>query len=92
MAVYVDNASIVFKGKPRHHLTADTLEELHGFCERVGIKRCWFHNARRHPHYDVTDVQREAAIEAGAVAVSARDLMLKARALAPSPGSSEAGS
>lgn len=85
MAVYVDNAGIVFKGKPRHHLTADSLEELHAFCERVGIKRCWFHNTKRHPHYDVTDAQREAAIEAGAVAVSARDLMLKAKALAPAP-------
>ncbi len=86
MAVYVDNAGIMFMGKPRHHLAADTLEELHAFCEQIGVKRCWFHNAKRHPHYDVTCAQREAAIAAGAVAVTSRELVALRR------GSSEAGS
>ena len=72
--VYVDDAGILWRGKPRHHMTADSLEELHGFSQRIGIKRCWFHQGR-HPHYDVTDVQRDQAIEAGAHPVDQRTLV-----------------
>lgn len=90
MAVYVDNAGILYKGKRRHHMAADSLEELHTFCQSIDVKRCWFHNSKRHPHYDVTDEQRQRAIEAGAEAVDARTLMGKAKAL--SPRSSGAGS
>lgn len=36
------------------HLVADTLNELHSFAEYIGLKRCWFQTALRHPHYDVT--------------------------------------
>ena len=84
MAVYVDNACILFKGKMRHHLTADSLEEMHDFCASVGINRCWFHNAKRHPHYDVTYDQRDRAVAAGALLVPVRELLLKAKALAGS--------
>lgn len=79
MAVYVDQAGIVWRGRPRHHLAADTLAELHTFAERVGIKRCWFHNNARHPHYDVTDEQRAGAIEAGAVEVDERTVVAVAK-------------
>ena len=34
------------------HLVADSLAELHSFAEEVGIKRCWFQNHKKHPHYD----------------------------------------
>lgn len=37
MAVYVDDAAIVWKGKPRFHLSADSVDELHGFAQAVGI-------------------------------------------------------
>lgn len=84
MTVYVDQAKVMFKGKPRHHLTADTLDELHAFTAQVGIHRCWFHRHPRHPHYDVTDPQRAAAIAAGALAVDSRELLARARLLAPS--------
>lgn len=82
MSVYVDNVGILYKGKPRHHMTADSLDELHAFAESLGIKRCWFHKARTHPHYDVTDEQREAALQAGAKAVDARTLALRSSAIA----------
>lgn len=36
------------------HLVADSLEELHLFCKKVGIKRCWFEGTKKgHPHYDI---------------------------------------
>ncbi|MBB4517391.1 DUF4031 domain-containing protein [Paraburkholderia fungorum] len=79
MAVYVDDAAIVWKGKPRFHLSADSVDELHGFAQAVGINRCWYHSGARHPHYDITEPQRATAIENGAIAVSQRELMQVAR-------------
>lgn len=77
MAVYVDDAAIMFRSKPRFHLAADSLQELHDFCKKVGINRCWFHNAKGHPHYDITSEQREASISAGAVPLTSRELSFR---------------
>jgi hypothetical protein len=79
MAVCVDRAAVLWRGRRRHHLAADTLAELHAFAARVGIRRCWFHNNARHPHYDVTDEQRAAAIVAGALEVDERTLVVVAK-------------
>ena len=38
----------------RSHLVADTLQELHEFAEKVGLKRKWFQDHKDHPHYDIT--------------------------------------
>ncbi len=73
--VFVDDAAVPYKGKPRFHLGADSVEELHRFCASVGINACWFHRGARHPHYDVTHDQREAALQAGAQAVSSREFV-----------------
>ena len=35
------------------HLIADTLEELHSFANQCGLKRKWFQDNPKHPHYDV---------------------------------------
>lgn len=82
MAVYVDNAARMYKGRPRHHMTADSLAELHEFASRIGVRRCWLHRARRHPHYDISDEQRERAVAHGASAVSTRLLLGAAKRLA----------
>jgi hypothetical protein len=77
MSVYVDDAAIMYRSKPRFHLAADSLPELHAFCKSVGINRCWFHNAKGHPHYDITAPQREAAIAAGAIPMTDRELSFR---------------
>lgn len=79
--VYVDDVSIVWKGQPRYHMTADSLDELHDFAALVGIARCWFHTGSRHPHYDVTGPQRESALSAGATAVDKRAMVTIAKRL-----------
>lgn len=38
----------------RTHLVADTLQELHEFAEKAGLKRKWFQGHGDHPHYDIT--------------------------------------
>lgn len=85
MTVYVDQAAVLFKGKPRHHMTADTLSELHAFAQRAGIRRCWYHPAAGKPHYDVTDAQRETALALGAQAASSREVLRVARQAATHP-------
>lgn len=80
MTAYVDDAAIMFKSKLRYHLIADTVAELHAFCKQVGINRCWFHNVRGRPHYDITGPQREQAILEGAIAVTSEELALRTEA------------
>lgn len=89
MAVYVDFASVPYKGKARHHMTADSLPELHFFCESLGISRAWYHKATTHPHYDITSQQREAAIAAGAIPVTSRELLLAAKYLVKKSSTSQ---
>lgn len=60
------------------HLYADTVEELHAFAARIGMKRAWFQTSRSGtPHYDLTPGRRAAALKAGAVALDRK----QARAL-----------
>lgn len=77
MPVYVDDAAIMFRSKPRFHLAADSVQELHAFCREVGIHRCWFHNAKGHPHYDITAEQRLASIRHGAIAMTSQELSFR---------------
>ena len=70
MTVYVDAAR--HKTGPRGrvkycHLTADSVEELHAFALKIGVKRCWFEVSRRGvPHYDLNEKMRSTALENGA--------------------------
>lgn len=47
------------------------LAELHTMAARIGLRRSWFQDKPRFPHYDLTPPKRTAAIAAGAVAVDA---------------------
>jgi len=36
------------------HLISDvSVDDLHVYCKRIGIKRCWFHSGSRFSHYDI---------------------------------------
>lgn len=37
--------------------------ELHRFCAKLGIKRCWYHPTRRFPHYDIPKRRRKDFFE-----------------------------
>jgi hypothetical protein len=77
MAVYVDELFDTEKTPQWRyvkacHLTADTLEELHAFAKMMGMKRQWFQDHPRHPHYDLTISKRKEAVKLGAVEIRAR--------------------
>ena len=77
MTVYVDELRLYPNAwgpflKGSCHLTADTLEELHRFAQRIGLRRSWFQNHRVCAHYDLTPLKRHEALMAGAVFMSAK--------------------
>lgn len=72
MPVYVDRLrDWGWRLGPSCHLAADSLDELHAFARRLGLKRAWFQDGRK-PHYDLTAGRREAAIRLGAVELDDR--------------------
>lgn len=73
MTVYTDGV----------HLVADTLGELHAFAQAMNLKRAWFQNHARHPHYDLTTKRAgERAILEGAVCVGTGRVLEVAHKLA----------
>ena len=70
MAVYVDDAVTLWRGRRWAHLMADTLQELHAMAARLGIPRHAFQDKTSGAHYDVPADLREQALRLGVVAIS----------------------
>jgi Protein of unknown function (DUF4031) len=70
VTVYVDNMQLQASVGP---VTGTDIEELHQLAESIGLRRSWFQDHPRHPHYDVTDGKRWQAIRAGAQEVDVYD-------------------
>ncbi len=62
-------------------LTDRGLAELHLFAQAIGLRRAWFQDHPRHPHYDLPPPKRELALKYGAVAVSSRELVRRCNRL-----------
>jgi hypothetical protein len=88
MTVYVDKPKVIrakkntqayFAGaKHGHkwcHMFADTLEELHAMAEKIGMKREWFQEHPRFPHYDLVPPRRAKAVALGAKEKDTRDIL-----------------
>lgn len=57
------------------HLQADTIDELHEFAARLGMRRAWFQSKPGRPendHYDLTQAGRVRALQMGAIAEDRR--------------------
>jgi hypothetical protein len=72
----VDGLKIWTRKRPFHrgscHLTTDeTLDALHAFAARIGMRRQWFQDHPYAPHYDLVPERRELALQLGAVYVNA---------------------
>ena len=50
-----------------HLIVAGSLEDLHQFAEKIGLKREWFQKNASWPHYDLTPSKRTLAIHHGAI-------------------------
>lgn len=74
MSVYVDPAVYPWRGYLWCHLYADSLEELHEFAKKIGLKCEWFQAPPKCslPHYDMVESRRAKAIKAGAIELTSR--------------------
>jgi hypothetical protein len=70
--IYVDPAIHWWRGKQWCHLFGDDLPVLHAFAAKLGLKREWFQNDWRLPHYDISESKRVRAIKLGAKEVGVR--------------------
>lgn len=59
--------------KSSHLFTDGDLAELHELAQCIGLRREWFQQHPRLPHYDVTPSRRAAAVAAGAREVDSRE-------------------
>lgn len=80
MSVYVDpimnhGGSATFRWKQSCHMYADTLEELHAFAKRIGMKLAWFQTGGRLDHYDLTIARRAMAVKFGAIETDRRHVV-----------------
>jgi hypothetical protein len=82
MAVYVDEAIWVWKGRRWCHLMADDVCELHRFAHRLGLQLSSYQGPPKTaaPHYDITGFERSRAIRLGAVAIGRREVVELVRA------------
>ncbi len=75
MSVYVDDMKAKFGRMTMCHMVADTTEELLVMADRIGVARRWIQRAGTvYEHFDVCLVKRAAAVNAGAVEVTMRDV------------------
>ncbi len=71
-------------GKQSCHLATDgELEELHQFAVSIGLKREWFQDHRRVPHYDLTPNKRQRALAKGAQEASSEELIERCKRKEP---------
>lgn len=84
--IYVDAAE--WKKSPTGrksyaHMVADSMDELHEFARKIGVKPHFFHRSKTAPHYDITSDQHVVAIANGAQLVTSREVLAKGELLLP---------
>lgn len=90
MTVYVDGT---FDWKPNDwktarngtrwcHLVADSVTELVEFAAMLGLKSSYLQRggSGRWPHFDLTPSKRAKAVKLGAIEVTSKELLVKAKA------------
>lgn len=76
MASCVDDARIPYRRMLMSHLIADTPEELRFIAKLVGVDQRWVQfPGTPKEHLDICVSKREAAIAAGAIPVSTREIV-----------------
>lgn len=79
--VYVGKNEYKYRRMIMSHMAADTLEELHAMAKTIGVARRHFQNKKGKPHYDICKEMKQKAIEAGAIEVRDREIILLFRRL-----------
>ena len=73
--IYIDDARHAFGRMKMCHMIADSTEELIAFAESIGVGRHWIQAAGTYRvHFDICMSKRKAAVDAGAVEITQRQL------------------
>ena len=58
------------------HLTAKNIELLHQFAQSIGLKREWFQDKPKRPHYDIrSKIIRRKAVAKGAIEIESKQFI-----------------
>lgn len=60
-------------------LSAGSLAELHAMADAIGMRREWFQDRSRWPHYDLTATRRGRAVNAGCVEIRTSEWIRRQR-------------
>jgi hypothetical protein len=79
MAVYVDDMYLYllgqYRGMKMSHLMADTTEELLAMVDTIGVQRRWIQKAGTFAeHFDIALSKRTAAVRAGAIEITLKEM------------------
>lgn len=76
MAIYVDSLRDygADRGDWCHMVTDGSIDELHAFALKIGMKRAWFQDKGSTHHYDLTRPMRYKAVRHGALQISPKKL------------------
>lgn len=73
--IYIDTPT----SKGWSHMIGDTIEELHEFAKKVGLRKSYYQNKKKkdkiEPHYDVRISRYREMIEAGAKPITRAELL-----------------
>ena len=76
MAVYVDNMQARYGQMVMCHMAADTSAELLIMAQRIGVRARWIQKRGTYAeHFDICQAKRRAAIAAGALQITSRELV-----------------
>lgn len=79
--VYVDNMRATLGRMRMCHMIADSTAELLEMSDRIRVSRHWIqYPGTYREHFDICLSKRRLAIEAGAIEITAHDLVLRIRA------------
>lgn len=73
--ILLHDTGLTYRGRRAYHLgSTEGLDELHAFAKKLGLKREWFQDKPRHPHYDIISSKKIArAQELGAHEVTGKE-------------------
>lgn len=74
-----------YKGMIMCHMVADSISELHEMAEHLGLRK-YFQSHTKYPHYDISLTKKSEAMKLGAIEVTQKELLLKAKELKQSIG------
>lgn len=78
MTVYVDELVFPFRGEYWCHMWSDNEKELHEMAREIGLKKFWFQCQNpRFRHYDLSPKMKVAAVHAGAVEITCKEMVVK---------------